>query len=116
MRRSIASSDLRLLRLSVLRVDHIFIWVSRRTIVVAEARTRHGARGRIPDDKGLGRHATLSEVSDREVIRVAMICIVSTVVSPGEATTCGDSLESSILQVQGSLRKQRIGDHLDARE
>ena len=45
-----------------------------------------------------------------------MICIVSTVVGPGEATTCGDSLESSILQVQGSLRKQRVGDHLDARE
>lgn len=45
-----------------------------------------------------------------------MICIVCTVVGPGKATTCGDSLESSILQVQGSLRDQRVGDHLDARE
>ena len=45
-----------------------------------------------------------------------MICIVSTVVRPREATTCGDSLKSSILQVQGSLRDQRVGDHLDTRE
>ena len=53
MRRSIASSDLRILRLGVLGVLHVGTWAIRRTIIIAEARTRHSTRGRIPYDECL---------------------------------------------------------------